>query len=189
MPAEAEVTVALAAGSAASDNPGMLIPPDADLRRAAESLGQRLLDARLKLATAESCTGGWVAKVATEVVGCSGWFDCAFVAYSYDAKEAMLGVPRVTLEQYGAVSEQVVVAMVRGALSRSRADLAVAITGIAGPGGAVPGKPVGTIWMAWGRGHHPPVTRLLALSGDRDSIRRQTVAEALAGLDRLVNQE
>lgn len=165
----------------------MKTPTDADLHAAATALGQRLLDARLKLATAESCTGGWVAKVVTEVAGCSGWFDCAFVAYSYDAKEAMLGVPRVTLEQYGAVSEQTAVEMVRGALSRSRADLAVAITGIAGPGGGVAGKPVGTIWLAWGSGHHPPITRLLALSGDRDSIRRRTVAVALAGLGDLVN--
>lgn len=179
----------LAARAGPSDNRAMTTPTDLELHDAAAALGGLLLDARLKLATAESCTGGWVAKVVTEVVGCSGWFDGAFVAYSYDAKEAMLGVPRVTLEQYGAVSEQVVVAMVRGALSRSRADLAVAITGIAGPNGAVPGKPVGTIWMAWGRGHHPPVTRLLALSGDRDAIRRQTVAEALAGLGQLVNQD
>lgn len=159
---------------------------DARLHEQAAIFGARLLEARLKLATAESCTGGWVAKVVTEVPGSSGWFDCAFVAYSYDAKEAMLGVPRQTLEQFGAVSRETVVEMVRGALSRSRADMAVAITGIAGPGGGTRDKPVGTVWIAWGFGHHRPVAQSFHFEGDRDEIRRATVAEAFAGLERLL---
>jgi nicotinamide-nucleotide amidase len=137
---------------------------------------------RMKLAAAESCTGGWLSKVVTEVPGCSDWFDCSFVAYSYEAKESALGVPRETLEHHGAVSEDVVLAMVRGALSRSRANLACAITGIAGPSGAVPGKPIGTVWVAWGRGHHPPKATRFLFAGDRDAVRRATVQAALSGL-------
>ncbi|MBK7146181.1 MAG: CinA family protein [Xanthomonadales bacterium] len=159
---------------------------DAELHARAAEFGARLLEARLKLATAESCTGGWVAKVVTEVPGSSAWFDCAFVAYSYDAKEAMLGVPRQTLEQHGAVSSETVVEMVRGALSRSRADMAVAITGIAGPTGGTRDKPVGTVWIAWGFGHHPPAAQVFHFHGDRDAIRRATVAAAFEGLERLL---
>lgn len=158
------------------------IPADHQLQLASAEIGALLLERRMKLAAAESCTGGWLSKVVTEVSGCSDWFDCSFVAYSYEAKESMLGVSRVTLEEHGAVSEDTAVAMVRGALSRSRANIAVAITGIAGPTGGTPGKPVGTVWLAWGRGHHPPVTRVVHLHGDRDAVRRQTVAVALAGL-------
>lgn len=165
-----------------------MLPTDQELYQQAAVFGKRLLDLRLKLATAESCTGGWVGKVISDVPGCSDWFDCAFVAYSYEAKEALLGVPRETLEQHGAVSEEVVCAMVRGALSRSRANVACAITGIAGPSGAVAGKPVGTVWLAWGRGHHPPVARRFHFAGDRDAVRRHTVAAALAGLAELIEQ-
>lgn len=160
----------------------MDIPSDAALIEQARGFGEQLMMHRLKLATAESCTGGWVSKVVTDVPGCSDWFDCAFVAYSYEAKESALGVPRVILEQFGAVSQEVVTAMVRGALSRSRASVACAITGIAGPSGAVAGKPVGTVWLAWGRGHHPPVARRFQFVGDRDAVRRQTVAAAFVGL-------
>lgn len=161
-------------------------PADDELHARAAEFGARLLEARLKLATAESCTGGWVAKVVTEVPGSSAWFDCAFVAYSYDAKEAMLGVPRQTLEQHGAVSSETVVEMVRGALSRSRADMAVAITGIAGPTGGTRDKPVGTVWIAWGFGHHPPAAQVFHFNGNRDAIRRATVAAAFEGLERLL---
>jgi nicotinamide-nucleotide amidase len=159
---------------------------DAQLQHAAKQFGDKLMLQRLKLATAESCTGGWVSKVVTEVSGCSDWFDCAFVAYSYEAKESALGVPRVMLEQFGAVSQEVVIEMVRGALSRSRANVACAITGIAGPTGAVAGKPVGTVWLAWGRGHHPPRAQRFLFQGDRDAIRRQTVLAAFQGLSELI---
>lgn len=159
---------------------------DSELHARAARFGARLLEARLKLATAESCTGGWVAKVATEVPGSSGWFDCAFVAYSYDAKEAMLGVPRQTLEQHGAVSRETVIEMVRGALSRSRADLAVAITGIAGPTGGTRDKPVGTVWIACAQRDGACEARLFRFDGDRESVRCQAARTALdILLDRL----
>ncbi len=164
----------------------LTVPDDRELHELAAEFGQELLRMRLKLATAESCTGGWVSKVVTEVPGCSDWFDCAFVAYSYEAKESALGVPRETLEQYGAVSQEVVLAMVRGALSKSRANVACSITGIAGPTGAVPGKPIGTVWLAWGRGHHQPFAQRFEFPGDRDAIRRHTVKAALAGLMQLI---
>ena len=166
----------------------MPIPTDIELQTLAAGLGAELLQRRMKLASAESCTGGWLSKVVTEVAGCSDWFDCSFVAYSYEAKESALGVPRETLEQFGAVSEEVVLAMVRGALSRSRANLACSITGIAGPSGAVAGKPIGTVWVAWGRGHHPPVATRFLFEGDRDAIRRATVKAALIGLREQLQQ-
>jgi nicotinamide-nucleotide amidase len=162
------------------------VPTDGQLHEAAAAIGRLLLERRMKLSAAESCTGGWLSKVVTEVPGCSDWFDCSFVAYSYEAKESMLGLNRVTLETFGAVSRETVVEMVRGALSRSRANVAVAITGIAGPSGGTPGKPVGTVWLAWGRGHHPPVTEMVHLDGDRDAIRRQTVAVAFTGLQKIL---
>lgn len=164
----------------------MQIPADHELQAAGVEIGKLLLARRMKLAAAESCTGGWLSKVVTEIAGCSDWFDCSFVAYSYEAKESMLGVSRVTLEKYGAVSQETVVEMVRGALSRSRANVAVALTGIAGPSGGTPGKPVGTVWLAWGRGHHPPVTQMVQLQGDREAVRRQTVAAALEGVRRIL---
>jgi nicotinamide-nucleotide amidase len=164
----------------------MTIPNDEQLYTQAKLFGDQLMLQRLKLATAESCTGGWLSKVVTEVPGCSDWFDCAFVAYSYEAKESALGVPRVMLEEFGAVSLEVVTAMVRGALSRSRANVACSITGIAGPSGAVPGKPVGTVWLAWARGHHPPISRRFLFEGDRDAVRRQTVRAAFIGLAELI---
>lgn len=166
----------------------MPTPTDFELQTLAADLGAELLQRRMKLASAESCTGGWLSKVVTEVAGCSDWFDCSFVAYSYEAKESSLGVPRETLEQFGAVSQEVVVAMVRGALSRSRANLACSITGIAGPSGAVAGKPIGTVWVAWGRGHHPPVATRFLFEGDRDAIRRSTVKAALIGLREQLQQ-
>jgi nicotinamide-nucleotide amidase len=164
----------------------MPVPTDDLLHQAAAEIGQLLLSRRMKLAAAESCTGGWLSKTITEINGCSDWFDCSFVAYSYEAKESMLGVSRVTLEEHGAVSQETVVEMVRGALSKSRANIAVAITGIAGPSGGTPGKPVGTVWLAWGRGHHPPVTEVVHLSGDREAVRRQTVGAAIAGLRKIL---
>lgn len=162
------------------------IPSDDSLHQQGVEIGQLLLARRMKLAAAESCTGGWLSRVVTEIPGCSDWFDCSFVAYSYEAKETMLGVSRVILEEHGAVSQETVVEMVRGALSRSRANVAVAITGIAGPSGGTPGKPVGTVWLAWGRGHHPPVTQLIHLEGNREEVRRQTVREALVGLQKIL---
>jgi nicotinamide-nucleotide amidase len=136
-------------------------------------------------ATAESCTGGWIAKALTDIAGSSQWFVAGFVTYSNDAKVACLGVPLAALERDGAVSESVARAMAVGALQRTRAQISVAVTGIAGPGGAVPGKPVGTVWLAWAsqRGTKVNVTaELRHFRGDRDSVRRKTVRAAMAGL-------
>lgn len=131
------------------------------------------------LAVAESCTGGWLAKCLTDVTGSSRWFDRGFVTYSNAAKQSMLGVAAETLENHGAVSEATVLEMVAGALKYSEAGLAVAISGLAGPGGAVAGKPVGTVCFAWqleGAGGH---AQTLHFEGDRESVRRQSVAHAL----------
>ncbi|MCB1606852.1 MAG: CinA family protein [Xanthomonadales bacterium] len=158
------------------------------LHQIAADLGSQMLARRLKLAVAESCTGGWVCKVVTEISGSSDWFDAGFVAYSYEAKEAMLGVDRRILERYGAVSEEAVLEMVRGALSRSRANVALAITGIAGPTGGTPDKPVGTVWVAWGFGHHPPEAAVFLFSGDREQVRRDTVRVALRGVQEMLER-
>jgi nicotinamide-nucleotide amidase len=142
------------------------------------SLALALLRRRWRMATAESCTGGLVAAACTSVAGSSDWFERGFVTYSNEAKQELLGVDQALIREHGAVSEAVALAMVRGALQRAPVQLAVAVTGIAGPGGAVPGKPVGTVWLAWGtpgsqRSH------LLQLQGSRQQIREATVRAAL----------
>lgn len=158
---------------------------DADLRERALRLGERLRGERLTLVTAESCTGGWIAKTVTDVAGSSDWFDCGMVAYSYEAKQAMLGVRPETLEHSGAVSRETVIEMVSGALVHSGAGMAVAVTGIAGPGGGAPDKPVGTVWIGWKRRGGYAQAEVFHFDGDRDAVRRQTVAAALEGLERL----
>src|SRR6266403_910999 len=122
---------------------------DHDLARLAARVGRHLLDGRRGVATAESCTGGWIAKALTDIAGSSQWFIEGFVTYGNESKVRRLGVPRSVLNGQGAVSEAVARAMALGALRRSGAQVAVAVTGIAGPDGAVPGKPVGTVWLAW----------------------------------------
>ncbi len=155
---------------------------DAALQQAAFQLGERLKSEHLTLCTAESCTGGWIAKILTDVSGSSAWFDCGMAAYSYEAKQALLRVRPETLMQFGAVSKETVLEMVSGALITSSAGLAVAVTGIAGPGGGLPDKPVGTVWIAWKRRGHYPKAEVFHFSGDREAVRRQTVAVALQGL-------
>ena len=161
----------------------MPAPDDHELDRLAQALGERLLAARQMLVTAESCTGGWIAKCMTDVAGSSAWFDCGMAAYSYEAKQALLGVRPQTLEAYGAVSRETVVEMVSGALVHSGASVAVAVTGIAGPGGGSPDKPVGTVWIGWKRRGGYAKAELFHFDGDRDAVRRQTVAAALLGVD------
>ena len=160
----------------------MAIPSDADLRQLAESVGTRLREARDHLVTAESCTGGWIAKVATDIAGSSDWFDCGMAAYSYEAKQALLGVRPQTLELHGAVSRETVIEMVSGALVNSGASVAVAVTGIAGPGGGSEDKPVGTVWIGWKRRGGYARAEVFHFDGDREAVRRQTVAAALQGL-------
>ncbi len=159
---------------------------DPELHRLAESLGRAAQAQRLSVVTAESCTGGWIAKTLTDVTGASSWFECGLVAYSYEAKQALLGVNPHTLEQHGAVSRETVTEMVSGALVHSGAGLAVAVTGIAGPGGGTDEKPVGTVWIAWKRRGGYPKAQMFHFDGDRDAVRRQTVARSLEGLFTLI---
>ena len=160
----------------------MPIPADTELDALARETGERLRAGRDMLVTAESCTGGWIAKTVTGIGGSSEWFDCGMVAYSYEAKQALLGVRPQTLEQHGAVSRECVVEMVSGALSHSGGTVAVAVTGIAGPGGS-PDKPVGTVWIGWKRRGGYARAEVFHFEGDRDAVRRQTVAMALRGID------
>jgi nicotinamide-nucleotide amidase len=155
---------------------------DASLHRLAEQLGDRLRSQHLTVCTAESCTGGWIAKMITDIPGCSDWFECGVAAYSYEAKQALLGVRPETLTQHGAVSRETVLEMVSGALIASGASLAVAVTGIAGPTGGMPGKPVGEVWIAWKRRGRYPEASVFHFGGDREAVRRATVAAALVGL-------
>ena len=155
---------------------------DAVLHRLAEQVGDALRRNRHMLCTAESCTGVWIAKMITDIPGCSDWFDCGLAAYSYEAKQALLGVRQETLTEHGAVSRETVLEMVSGALVTSGASIAVAVTGIAGPTGGTPGKPVGTVWLGWKRRGGYPVAQVFHFDGDREAVRRQTVAAALKGV-------
>jgi nicotinamide-nucleotide amidase len=152
------------------------------LEELAGRVGNLLLQQSRMLATAESCTGGWVAKCITDVAGSSAWFDRGFVTYSNRAKLDMLGVTAATLEVHGAVSEATVSEMVRGVLAHSVANVAVAVSGIAGPGGSAPGKPVGTVWFAWLVSGGSTRVEMQQFNGDREAVRRQAVARALGGL-------
>ena len=131
------------------------------------------------LVTAESCTGGLIAAACTSLAGSSDWFERGFVSYSNAAKSELLGVAGRLIDAHGAVSAEVACAMAEGALAHSHADVAVAVTGIAGPGGATPDKPVGTVWLGWARRGAAAQTELLQLSGDRSAVREQTVQRAL----------
>jgi len=148
----------------------------------AARLGAALVARSAKLATAESCTGGWVAQCVTSVSGSSEWYDRGFVTYSNASKEELLGVRRDTLEARGAVSEETAREMAAGALGRSDAAVAVAVTGVAGPTGGTPAKPVGTVCFAWAARGGPVRSATRSFSGDRESVRRQSVAAALEGL-------
>jgi nicotinamide-nucleotide amidase len=158
---------------------------DRELFYVAERIGHRLLRRAQSVTTAESCTGGWIAKALTDIAGSSEWFGEGFVTYSNEAKVRTLGVPRALLKREGAVSEAVARAMAAGALERTGATFAVAVTGIAGPGGAVPGKPVGTVWFCWAQKHGARVRLRVErkrFRGDREAVRRSTVRWALARL-------
>ncbi len=155
---------------------------DPVLYKLAEDVGAELKRRQLMLATAESCTGGWIAEAVTMVPGSSAWFERGFVTYTYISKREMLGVREATLAEHGAVAEAVVVEMVAGALARSHAQVAVSVSGVAGPGGGTPGKPVGTVCFAWGRKDGRPRAETRHFSGDRESVRRQSVEHALKGV-------
>jgi len=146
------------------------------------ALASALRARQSRIATAESCTGGLIAAACTSVAGSSDWFERGFVTYSNEAKTESLGVLMPLIETHGAVSAEVARAMAEGAIAHSHADLAVAVTGIAGPGGATPGKPVGTVWLAIARAGGPAQAELLTLAGDRAAVREQTVRHALQRL-------
>jgi nicotinamide-nucleotide amidase len=153
-----------------------------DLAALGVALGEALRARGWMAATAESCTGGLVAGAITDVAGSSGWFDRGFVTYSDDAKQALLGVPAKLIAEHGAVSEPIARAMAEGALARSRAHVAVAITGIAGPGGATPAKPVGLVCFAFAARTRATAVATHRLAGDRAAVRRAAVVVALEGL-------
>lgn len=158
---------------------------DEDLFALAVKVGRHLLGSGRRVALAESCTGGFVAKVLTDVPGSSQWFETGYVVYANGAKTTLLGILPAELDAHGAVSEPVVKAMAVGALERSGAEVAVAISGIAGPGGGTPGKPVGSVWFGWAWRHGRSVrtqTRLKVFKGDRDAVRRKAVSNALTGV-------
>ena len=155
---------------------------DAELYRLSESLGAALVRHRARLACAESCTGGWVAAVVTATAGSSNWFERGFVTYSDAAKQEMLSVPKATIATHGAVSEETARAMAAGALAHSQAQVALAITGIAGPGGGSPGKPVGTVCFSWCMGAEDSSSETRLFPGDRETVRRSALIHALSGL-------
>lgn len=158
---------------------------DSALQQLARQLGAKAQAGHHMLVTAESCTGGWIAKVLTDIAGSSAWFECGIAAYSYESKQALLGVRPETLEHHGAVSRETALEMVSGALVHSGATLAVAVTGIAGPSGGTADKPVGTVWIAWKRRGGYATAEIFHFEGEREAVRRQTVEAALHGLVRL----
>ncbi|PUA26558.1 MAG: damage-inducible protein CinA [Cellvibrio sp. 79] len=154
---------------------------DKYLLQLSQHLGAQLLQRNWRIATAESCTGGGVAAAITTVPGSSGWFEYGIVCYANSAKQKLLGISAATLEREGAVSEAVVVEMARGVLALAQADIAVAISGVAGPDGGSPEKPVGTVWFAWVTANKEIKTELKKFAGDRVAIQKQAVAFALEG--------
>ncbi|MBK1680350.1 CinA family protein [Rhodocyclus tenuis] len=154
----------------------------AQVETLAAALGEQLLARGEMLATAESCTGGWVAQCATAIAGSSAWFERGFVTYANEAKQEMLGVSAATIASHGAVSEATALAMAEGALAHSRAQWAVAVTGIAGPAGGSAAKPVGTVCFAWAGSDGMRAVATRHFAGDRQQIRAASVACALTGL-------
>jgi nicotinamide-nucleotide amidase len=156
-----------------------------EIDKLAERVGAALQAKGYLLTTAESCTGGGISQAVTEIAGSTSWFDCGFVVYSNASKTELVDVPAAMLAQHGAVSEEVAAAMAQGALANSNAHVALSTTGIAGPSGAVPGKPVGTVCFGWAKGDHVHTERLV-FQGDRHGVREQTVRHALEGLLRFI---
>lgn len=151
-------------------------------RKLAQQLGELLLSRNATVTCAESCTGGGIASAITDIAGSSSWFRLGLVAYANVAKQNVLGVSPDTLASEGAVSEAVVIEMARGALAKAEADIAVAVSGIAGPDGGSEAKPVGTVWFCWAHGDGEIITRCLHFEGDREAVRREAVSAALSGL-------
>jgi len=152
-------------------------------------IGELLIQSHAMLATAESCTGGWIAQQITALPGSSNWFDRGFVTYSNVSKTEMLGVSDQTIRLRGAVSEQTVCEMAQGALSNSHADWSLAVSGVAGPGGGTEENPVGNVWFAWASKEGYLRSELRQLEGDRVDVRGHAVINALVGLMNSINGE
>jgi len=161
----------------------MIVPTDPELYELAQRAGNVLLKDHKWLCTAESCTGGWLGKVLTDVAGSSAWYDRGFITYTNQAKHDLLGVDSELLVKFGAVSEESVRAMAQGALENSLADHSVAITGIAGPAGGTEANPVGLVWFAWAERKNSTVSsESVIFDGDREAIRRQAVRHVLKNI-------
>ena len=156
-----------------------------ELVQIVSNAGEILTARGWRLAAVESCTGGWIAKAVTSIAGSSDWFECGVVTYSNASKQSLAGVPGSLISRHGAVSAEVAEAMVSGVLERTGASAAVSVTGIAGPGGGSDEKPVGTVYMAWQLPGMDSVSERFHFHGDRDQVRRQSVATALSELARL----
>ena len=155
---------------------------DEELQQLAAELGDLLRARGWMVATAESCTGGWVGQLLTSIPGSSAWYERGFITYANAAKQEMLGVPADTLDTFGAVSEETASAMAAGALAHSHAQAALAISGVAGPGGGTPQKPVGLVCYGWALADGTHMSSTCRLDGDREEIRSRAVAAALRGL-------
>ena len=160
-----------------------------ELNQLAEQVGAALKSRGLMLASAESCTGGWVGEAVTSVAGSSHWYDRGFITYTNESKQEMLGVSASTLAEFGAVSEQTVREMAAGALKHSRAHITLAISGIAGPGGGTPGKPVGLVCVAWAMRSGAELSKTFHFRGDRTAVRRQAVVAALREVIQIIEGE
>ena len=159
-----------------------MAPSEEELRDLAAQLGECITARGNKLASAESCTGGWLAKIITDIPGSSAWFTASVVSYSNDAKQSLLGVSAETLSEYGAVSGETVLEMTEGLFSHTDADVAVSISGIAGPEGGSESKPVGLVWLSWGKRGKAVFANPFHFDGGREDVRRQSVKQALENL-------
>ncbi len=159
-----------------------------DLDGLAISLGELLTNHQWQITTAESCTGGGIAAAITSVAGSSQWFEQGFITYSNAAKQQHLNVEKLLLDKYGAVSEPVVLAMAKGACQQAKADVGIAVSGIAGPGGGSQDKPVGTVWLAWALPNTDTIARCYCFDGDRDAVRLQAVVMAISELNKLLQK-
>jgi len=157
-------------------------PSEQELRDLAEQLGECLTSKGMKLASAESCTGGWLAKIITDIPGSSAWFVGSVVSYSNEAKQSLLGVSADTLSEFGAVSGDTVLEMSDGLFAHTDADVAVSISGIAGPDGGSDDKPVGLVWLSWGKRDKSVFANSFNFDGDREDVRRQSIKQALDNL-------
>ena len=163
-----------------------MAPSEQELRDLAEQLGKCLVARGLKLASAESCTGGWLAKVITDIPGSSAWFTGSVVSYSNEAKQSLLGVLENTLNEHGAVSGETVLEMSDGLFAHTDADVAVSVSGIAGPDGGSEDKPVGLVWLSWGKRDKSVFANPYNFDGDREAVRKQSIKQALNNLQDLL---